>query len=176
MTASTEQGQWDLLFNATRIFNAFICIGVLAVAILYFERYLGYVPCTMCVGQRIIYLAVILFAIIGIGARNKLKTFASVADYLGIGMLAVGTYVAFHHVMLQSAPPNPFAPCMPGVGYIVENLPFQEVLQSLFYGKSKCSDIQWSLLGISIPGYSLLTFGTLLVMNVFQKNRIIRNS
>lgn len=156
-----------------RLLNVYICFAVLAGAVFYFEQYLGLEPCPMCVGQRLVFLAIIATASIGMFVRDIQGLIARISDYAGLSLMALGIYVAYHHVSLQNAAVDPFSPCMPSVDYIVKNLPFQEVVQSLFYGKAKCSDIEWSLFGISIPGYSLLTFSTLFVLNLVH---LIRRS
>jgi disulfide bond formation protein DsbB len=61
-----------------------------------------------------------------------------------------------------------------GLNYMLDTMPFSDVLKQVFYGSGECAQIDWTFLGISMPGWTLvwyigLALVTLLV--VFRQNR-----
>lgn len=43
-----------------------------------------------------------------------------------------------------------------------------EVLAAMFLGEGSCAEIKWQLLGLSIPGWTLVAFAFLIGVAVFQ--------
>ena len=139
------------------------CAAMMAFA-LYVEHQMLIEPCPLCVFQRI--------AVISIGMIFLLMTLHNPAKglaqkiYLGLMGVAVlaGATVAGRHVWLQHLPPDKVPSCGPGLGYMLENFPFADALKMVFTGSGECAKIDWSLLGISMPGW---VFIALLVLAVF---------
>ena len=64
-----------------------------------------------------------------------------------------------------------------GLNYMLETLPFTEVLAEVFHGSGECAEVAWSFLGLSMPNWSLLwyiglTVMTLLVVFKAGKNKV----
>jgi disulfide bond formation protein DsbB len=71
----------------------------------------------------------------------------------------IGAGVAINHLRLQFAPKDPMmADCGPGLNYMLENFPVAEALKKVFTASGECSDINWSFLGITMPGWCLIFF------------------
>ena len=145
-------------------FAAFLaCAGMMAFA-LFVQHVLGMEPCPLCVLQRV--------AVIGTGVAFLLLALHDPAagwarhiymSLLGLSVLG-GLTVAGRHVWLQHLPPDKVPSCGPGLGYMLENFPFADALKMVFTGSGECAKIDWSLLGISMPGW---VFIALLVLAVF---------
>lgn len=132
-----------------------VCAGMMAFA-LYAEHKLFMDPCPLCVFQRI--------SVIGIGIAFLLLAIHDPGPgwakriYLGfLGLAAAGgIVVAGRHVWLQSLPPDKVPSCGPGLGYMLDNFPFADALKMVFTGSGECANVDWSLLGLSMPAWVLV--------------------
>ena len=132
-----------------------VCLGMMAFA-LYAEHKLFMDPCPLCVFQRI--------SVIGIGIAFLLLAIHDPGPgwakriYLGFLGLATagGIVVAGRHVWLQSLPPDKVPSCGPGLGYMLDNFPFADALKMVFTGSGECAEVDWSLLGLSMPAWVLI--------------------
>jgi disulfide bond formation protein DsbB len=56
--------------------------------------------------------------------------------------------------------------CGPGLAYMLDRLPLVDALAKIFRGSGECAEVGWTLLKLSIAGWSLVWFvllGTLAV-------------
>ena len=133
-----------------------VCAGMMAFA-LYAEHKLFMDPCPLCVFQRIsvigIGIAFLLLAIHDPGAGWARRIYLG---FLGLAA-AGGVIVAGRHVWLQSLPPDKVPSCGPGLGYMLDNFPFADALKMVFTGSGECAEVDWSLLGLSMPAWVLVS-------------------
>ena len=123
---------------------------------LYAEHKLLMEPCPLCVLQRI--------AVIGMGIAFLLLAVHNPsqgwAKRIYLGLLAVfalgGVIVAGRHVWLQNLPSDQVPSCGPGLGYMLDNFPFADALKMVFTGSGECAEVDWSLLGLSMPAWVLV--------------------
>ena len=139
---------------------------------LYLEHVQGLNPCPLCIFQRVglIGLGIIsLIAFIHNPISNAFKRF-----YAFLGSLSIlwSTGVAARHVWLQNLPPDKVPSCGPGLDYWLDTLPMKSVLQQVLSGSGECAVVDWTLLGFSLPVWSLLFFAGLLAISIWQ---LIRN-
>lgn len=142
-----------------RIVNlaAFLACAAMMAFALYAEHVLDMEPCPLCVFQRI---SVIL---IGIGflllaTHNPGRGWAQRIYLLLLGLAAIGgVVVAGRHVWLQNLPPDKVPSCGPGLGYMLENFPLGDALKQVFSGSGECATVDWSLLGLSMPAWVLVS-------------------
>lgn len=123
---------------------------------LYAEYQLFMEPCPLCVFQRIAVIGMGL-AFLLLAAHNPSPGWAR-RFYLGLlSLFAVfGVVVAGRHVWLQSLPPDKVPSCGPGLDYMLDTFPFSEALKMVFTGSGECADVDWSLLGLSMPAWVLV--------------------
>ncbi|MFI4983428.1 MAG: disulfide bond formation protein B, partial [Nevskiales bacterium] len=79
---------------------------------------------------------------------------------IGILCALSGLGVGVWHVWLQLHPPAVSA-CGPSLEYLVSNLPLGRALPRIFQGYGDCTAIDWTFLGLSIPGWSIVWLGCL---------------
>ncbi|MDH3908908.1 MAG: disulfide bond formation protein B, partial [Gammaproteobacteria bacterium] len=60
------------------------------------------------------------------------------------------------HAWLQQLPPDKVPSCGPGLDYMLETLPFTDVLSTVFTGSGECAEIVWQFLGLSMPAWVLV--------------------
>jgi len=128
------------------------CAGMMAFALyLQYHEFLN--PCPLCIFQRVCVIAVGLIALIA--ALHNPKSNVGVRLYTVLGLLAAATGfgVAARHAYIQTLPPDQIPACGPGLNYMLQNMPFGAVLKTVLYGSGECAVIEWSLFGISLPGW-----------------------
>ncbi|MCX4027110.1 disulfide bond formation protein B [Endozoicomonas sp. SM1973] len=133
-----------------------VCLALLGGA-LYMQHGLGLEPCPMCIMQRIVFMAIALVCLIAVlhGPENK-----GYRIYGGIALLfsGFGVALASRQLWLQSLPADQVPECMPSVEYMIDVLPFTEVLGHMLTGTGDCAKVVWEFLGLSIPGWTLVAF------------------
>ena len=148
------------------LIGAFGCAALIAIA-LYMQYAMDLKPCYLCILQRGFVLAiglVLLIAAIHNPARGGQRV------YSGLGMLTAlgGSGFSLRQLWLQSLPKDLVPACGPPPEYLFDALPFKEALGLMFRGDGNCAEIQWSLFGISIPGYTLMAFTGLFALCLWQ--------
>ena len=81
---------------------------------------------------------------------------------------AAGAGIAGRQIWLQSVPADELPACLPSLDYMLEALPFQEIVGLLLHGTAECAKISWTLFGMSIPEWSLLAFVGMLLLALYQ--------
>ena len=132
------------------------CVGLLASAY-YFEYVMFLDPCPLCMMQRIGVLLVGLVALSGAIFYRK-KVSQLIHSGLMLAPSLFGLSVAGRHVWIQSLPPDQVPTCGPSLEYMVETLPWSEVLTIMLRGNGNCADLQWSFLGLSMPQWVAVWF------------------
>lgn len=145
------------------------CTGMMAVA-LFFEHYMALEPCPLCILQRVMVICAGLFALIA-ALHNPRALGIRVYGALVILASALGSGVAIRQLWLQSLPEDQVPACGPGLDYLLDVFPLTEVLSKVLSGDGSCAEVVWSLLGISIPGWTLLGFFGLIAIGAFQMAR-----
>lgn len=133
------------------------CIGGLLFAILVLQRLLGLEPCPMCIFQRVAMFAAGLFFLLGAvhAPRGAARWVYSLAAALAA---VVGAGIAGRHVWLQSLPPDQVPACGPTLDYLMDMFPLSEVVTMILKGDGNCARIEGQWLGITLPGWTLITF------------------
>lgn len=134
---------------------------------LYLEHIVGLEPCPLCVFQRVGLIAMGVFSLIAL-LHNPVSAWLR-RGYSLLASLAIGwsVGVAARHVWLQHLPADQVPSCGPGLDYLVEALPFKTVLQQVLSGSGECAVVDWTLLGLSLPTWSLVFFSVLLLLSLF---------
>ncbi|MGX5221383.1 disulfide bond formation protein B [Pseudomonas segetis] len=142
------------------------CVALMGGA-LYLEHVVGLEPCPLCILQRI---AVILFglfcliaAIHGPGRIGR-RIYAALALFSAL----VGAGTAARQIWLQSIPADQLPACLPSLEYMMDALPFQEIIRVVLHGSADCAEVNWTLFGMSIPEWSLLAFIAMIIFALLQ--------
>ena len=142
-----------------------VCAGLLAVAF-YMEHVMGLEPCPLCwlqrfgfMGAGLVSLLAFLYGPRGFGNR--------VYGLLLVVAAGAGLVVAGRQLWLQSLPADQVPACGPSVDYMLEVLPWFEVLQTALKGTGDCAEVVWRFLGLSIPGWTAVFFSLLIVLGLF---------
>lgn len=135
--------------------GALCCVLLLAFA-LYSEFYMGLIPCPLCIFQRVGIAALgvaLLLAAVPPAAWHGARRVAA----LLVAAAALGTVaVAARHLYIQSLPPGSVPACGASLDYMLDVFPLTDVLRKVLTGSGECAKLQWSLMGVSMPGWVLL--------------------
>jgi disulfide bond formation protein DsbB len=140
------------------------CSGLLGFA-LYLQHSLFLDPCPLCVFQRIGFMwigAVALLAFIH-NPSGAGRWIYGVLLALG-GVL--GAAVAGRHLWLQNLPPDQVPDCGMGLNYMLDTMPFTEVLTLVFQGSGECAEVAWRFLGVTMPGWTLVWYTAFTVVTM----------
>lgn len=144
-----------------------LTIAVLFAVALYTQYFGGLIPCPLCMTQRFFYATTALLAVAGgIHGRGR-------AIYGGLMALSAagGVGVAGRQVWLQHLPADEVPACGPSLEYMLQTLPFGDVMQRLFKGDGNCAIVDWRFLGLSMAEWSLLWFVVLVAAGAWQALR-----
>lgn len=153
MTARLRQlgvRQWSLAGLAFCALMMLVALGL--------EHIGGLEPCPLCIFQRVAVLAAA--AVFTVAAIHNPRGQVGAASYAGLSLAAVigGIGVAWRHLWLQSLPPDQVPSCGPGLDYMMDILPMRDVVSMVLSGSGECAEIDFALLGISLPGWTLIGF------------------
>ena len=135
--------------------GALVCAGMLAYAI-YSEKVLGFIPCPLCMFQRVCIGALgVVFLVAALHPARR----AGAAVYGGLIFLAAGaaTWVAGRHVWIQHQPHGTVPACGAPLDTLLDMFPLLEVVRKVMTGGGECGVVDWTLLGISMPGWVLIS-------------------
>lgn len=157
-----------------RLINLYIflfCVALLGIA-LYMEHVMFLEPCPLCITQRIFFLLAGLTAFVAF-IHNPVARGRVVYGLLSAAFSLAGGGFAIRQIWLQGLPKDQVPACGPSLSYMIEEFPFAEVLSVMLSGDGNCAEISWQdpVLNWSIPQWSLLGFGILAGVCVFQAFR-----
>lgn len=151
-----------LNYRLLALLGALGCASGLLMAIFYFQKHLGLEPCPMCIFQRV---AMLLTGIVLLIAAAHGPKAGGRWGYSALAVLAssAGAFIAGRHTWLQGLPEDQRPACGPTLNYLMDMLPLREVVETVLRGDGNCAKIDWTLLGYSIPAWTLIVFVALIL-------------
>ncbi len=126
----------------------------------FYFQYVEYLdPCPLCMVQRyIVGMLGLVFLANGLHFPKVSSRAQKVYDGLLAFFGALGILTAGRQVYLQHLPKDKIPECGPGLDYMLDTLPFLDVLKNLFVGSGSCAEVQWVFLGLSMAEWMLVIF------------------
>jgi disulfide bond formation protein DsbB len=145
-------------FRWQMLFGAFVCAALIGYA-LYVEKHMLMFPCPLCIVQRV---AIITMGLVGLvaAAHNPRSAFGR-RTYAVLAFLvaAFGAAIAGRHLWIQSLPPDLAPSCNSlGLEYMLGVMPLADVVRDVLTGSGECAKVDWTWLGIAMPGWTLGCF------------------
>jgi disulfide bond formation protein DsbB len=141
-----------------RLVTALLGLGCfLMFAYALYEQYHALLePCPLCIFQRIgvVGLGVVLLIAAAIPLRWRIAGNLSTLLIALVGLATMG--VSARHLYIQSLPEGSVPACGAGLDYMLDVFPLTEVLRKVLTGSGECARIDWSLLGLSMPGWVMI--------------------
>jgi protein dithiol:quinone oxidoreductase len=142
------------------------CVGLLAAAY-YFQYVVKLEPCPLCISQRIgIFLTGLTFLCAAL--HNPGRTGTRRYAILGTLIALCGGAVSVRHIWIQHLPPDKVPECGPGLDYVLNNFPLSETIKLMLTGTGDCAEVNWTLLGLSMPAWTLIAFLALASVSLLQ--------
>ena len=132
------------------------CAAMLAFAI-FAQKVLGLLPCPLCMFQRfgVAFLGVVFLAA---ALHDPRSAFGRRAYAVLIGLFALfPAGVATRHLYIQSLPEGSVPSCGATLDYMLEVFPLSTVVRKVLTGGGECAKIDFAFLGISMPGWVLIS-------------------
>lgn len=151
------------------------CVGLIAFAI-YSQLAWGLEPCPLCIFQRLafaalglVFLAAAIHGPRGGAGRTTWGLLSFVAAAVGMG-------IAGRHVWIQLNPP-PIPACGAPLSFMRESMSTPDVIRKVLTGSGDCGTVDWTLLGLSMPMWSLICFvvlGIVALVAAFNRQGALR--
>lgn len=149
-----------------------MCAALMGYA-LYAQYFLMLEPCPLCILQRIAVVGMgLVFLLAALHNPGGVGRFAY-ASLLVVPM-SLGAVVAGRHAWLQMLPEEQVPACGPGLDYMWENFPLADVINMVFRGSGECADVDWQLLGLSMPAWvfvAVIVLGSVGIWNNARSTR-----
>ncbi|MGZ5628432.1 MAG: disulfide bond formation protein B [Methylobacter sp.] len=142
------------------------CVFLLAMGA-YFQFVQGLDPCPLCISQRI---AILLTGLVFLSAaiHNPGRKGVTVYSILGVVTALGGAAISTRHVWIQHLPADKVPECGPGLEYVMQNFPLSETVKLMLSGTGDCAKVDWTMLGFSMPAWTLLAFLMLATLSLLQ--------
>jgi disulfide bond formation protein DsbB len=135
--------------------GAVVCAAMVAYAI-YTEKFQGLLPCPLCMFQRVCIAALgLVFLLAALHPAKRVG--AIVYGVLVFITAGAATWVAGRHVWIQAQPHGAVPACGAPLDTLMDMFPLGEVVRKVMTGGGECGVIDWTLLGISMPGWVLIS-------------------
>ncbi|MGI9273623.1 MAG: disulfide bond formation protein B [Endozoicomonas sp.] len=134
---------------------------------LYLQHSMGLEPCPLCISQRIAMTALgvmLLITAIHNPGVTGYRVYGALTTFLGL----VGAALAARQLWVQSLSPEEMLECKPPIEFLIDILPFTEIVQMMLTGTGDCGEVQWVFLGLSIPGWTLVMFSGFTLFGLFE--------
>ncbi len=130
-----------------------ICVALMGYA-LYAQHVLKLEPCPLCIFQRVAVMsigAVFLLAAVHHPRPRGALVYGALGDLAALA----GVAVAGRHIWIQSQPAGAVEACGATLDYMMQILPVMDVITKVLTGSGECAEINWRLLGLSMPWWVL---------------------
>ena len=154
--------------NPRQTFGLLAAIALTAILVAMYMQYgMDLYPCGLCITQRVFVILGGLAALVAF-VLNPRGWGRKVAGGFGVLFALLGAIVAGRQLWLQSLPEDQVPACGPDIAYLFENFPLWDALSVMFRGDGNCAEVVWTLLGLSIAGWTMLLFIAIIAVNVWQ--------
>ena len=150
--------------------QAFSGVLLIFIAVFYFQNHLQLEPCYLCITQRVFVIAIAVICTVA-ALHNPTQYGQKVYAGLSALMAMIGGYFSVKQLWLQGLPEDQVPACGVPVDYLFDAFSLSEALSHLLRGDGNCAEVQWELLGISMPGWVLIAFIGYALIAIFQYTR-----
>ncbi|WP_291821430.1 disulfide bond formation protein B [Marinobacter sp.] len=140
----------------------FIVCAALLGAAFYMEYVMGLEPCPLCWLQRYAFMGTGVVALLG-ALHGPGRLGVRIYGFFLLLTAGAGLGIAGRQLWLQNLPADQVPACGPSVEYMLEVLPWTEVLLTALRGTGDCAEVVWRFLGLSIPGWTAVFFSLMVI-------------
>jgi len=133
----------------------FLACGVALAFAMYAQYGMGLTPCHLCIFQRV-EVAVLGLVFLVAALHNPGEAGARIYGILILLAAVITLITAGRHVWIQLQPPGSVPGCGADLDFMLEVLPLMQVIIKVFQAGGECAKVDFSFLGISMPGWVLV--------------------
>jgi disulfide bond formation protein DsbB len=145
-------------FRWQMLFGSFVCTALICYAV-YVETHMLMFPCPLCILQRV---AIIAIGVVGlVAAAHNPRGAGGRRTYGVLAFLAAvaGGAIAGRHLWIQSLPADQAPSCNSmSIDFMLGVMPLSDVMRTILTGSGECAKVDWTWLGLSMPGWTLICF------------------
>jgi disulfide bond formation protein DsbB len=159
--------------RAFDLLAAAACALLLAYAFFLQFRH-GLDPCPLCIFQRVAVFALGVALLLAAAPPPAWRATRMLTTLLVALAALAGAGVAGRHLYIQSLPPDKVPVCGASLDYMMDVFPLGQVLRKVLTGSGECAKVDWTFLGLSMPGWVLIwvvLLGTLGVLANWPRRR-----
>ncbi|WP_394780532.1 disulfide bond formation protein B [Undibacterium sp.] len=149
-------------------------IAALAVNIIYLQDYLGLLPCSLCVLQRLAYMLIAATALMAL-SHDPRRRQPALADSLLLAWSAAGILLAGGQIWFINSARAALGDChLSAAENLLQILPLAQWWPAMFTSHGDCAAVRWSLLQVSMADISMVVFvliGVLSIAGARKKRR-----
>jgi len=164
----------DWIVRRTGNLLGFLACAALIGYALYVQYGLGLEPCPLCILQRVAVItagALFLLALLHNPADRGARVYGLLIDLAALAGIAT----AARHIWIIAQPPGAVAECGASLDYMLDVLPWHEVLGKVLTGSGECAKVDWQFLGLNMPTWVLMALAAVgawgLAVNWFGRLR-----
>ena len=146
-------------------FSVLVITGLMGFAF-FLEHIKGLEPCPLCMAQRVVFVTLAIVFLLAFTQRPAYLG-SIVYGVLGLLISLGGLALAVRQLWLQSLPIEEAPACGPSMEYMLEAFPLKDIVSIMLRGSGDCAEIQWTFLGLSIPGWTAVAFAGFCLLSVF---------
>ncbi len=152
-----------------------LAIVVVLAVIVYLQVFMGFNPCPLCILQRFMLMLLGLVFFIGAAVHFKKRGYLLIS-LTGFIISCCGALLAARQVWLQTLPVGQSSGCGASLEYMLQVMPFTEVLQKIFGSSADCSQEGMKFLNLSLAGWSGLFFAVMIGLTLWEFCRALSKS
>ncbi len=141
-----------------------MCIAAVGGALFLEHQYMLAV-CPLCILQRIIFYILIPVFLLGTLLQPQ-RLIGKIYSFILFICAFAGTLLASRQVWLQYFAPPQKITCSASLERLIKVHPFLDAMKIAILGSGECSEIDFTILGLSLAVWSLLLFITLAVIAI----------
>lgn len=148
-------------FRVAFLIGFLICVALLGYAV-YSEQQLHLTPCNLCILQRVAFLWMALWFLIGglHAPRGGGRWIYAVLVLIGA---VFGAAIAIRQLWLQSLPASQVPACGAGFDMLLMQLkghyiPLSQFIDTMLRGDGDCAKVTWKFLGLTMAGWTLIWY------------------
>lgn len=139
------------------------CLSLILVA-LYMQYVMELTPCYLCITQRVFVMLTGGIALLAFLHNRGLRIYGALTALSALS----GSFFSGKQLWLQSLPEDQVPACGPPAEYLFDVFSFNQAVGMLLRGDGNCAEVQWTFLGLSIPGWTLICFLGLAALGIWQ--------
>ncbi len=159
-------------FRSVRLIwlSSFLLTVFLLIFSFWLQAHDGMIPCLLCLLQRFVFVILAVIFLLGILGSSRL--FHKTTALLAFLAASAGVFFAGRQVWLQHLPAGEQADCGVSLHYLMEILPWDQVVTRVLQGSAECSRVTWQFLHLSLAEWSLIFFVFFAVISLVQFIRL----